>query len=511
MLLINEIINDYNKRLRIDNFIGMTDISGCFDRILPSMIALLNRRNGCTREAIHMHSETLHRAKYHIKTQHGISPEFYSNSISPVYGNGQGAGDLPSQWCQQSALLFQIYNERITGAQMSTKAGNTRMNIPMAAFADDTNLLGNNNNNTKSCEDLTNEAKSLFSTWNGLLNASGHFMELSKCACYLSFWKSQDNGYAYMMSPDEHGQKIFVSDCNSIQQEIPQMESNKPQKLLGVMKCQIGDQQAEVLRLKSKSNNYAKRMNANYLNQTDALLAYKVFYLPALRYSLQITLINQINMETIQSKATAAFLSAQGYNRNMPRPVVFAPKLYQGIGFRHLYDLQGCDGTQLLLQELNQEKSTTQQLLQILLKTIQLEAGIGDPILENCRPLEYIEWGWIPHIRDFLHHINGQIIGATPKPVIYRENNSYIMDNPQLELFSCREKIYIHRCRLYLQVETLSDITTSSGSHIHPAWFHGNTEKPSKSTIRWPRQDSPCHNAWSAWKKFLYAISSTSG
>jgi hypothetical protein len=195
----------------------------------------------------------------------------------------------------------------------------------------------------------------------------------------------------------------------------------------------------------------------------------------------------------------------------MPRAVVFAPKLYQGIGFRHLYDLQGCDGTRLLLQELNQEKSTTQKLLMILLETIQLEAGIGEPILENCRPLDYIEWGWIPHIRDFLHHIHGKIIGATPKPSLYRENDLYLMDAPQFESFSRRDKIYIHRCRLHLQVETLSDITTASGSHIHHAWFHGNTEKPSTSTLRWPRQDSPSQPAWLAWKKFLYAISSPSG
>jgi hypothetical protein len=31
MLLQNELINDYNKRLRINNFVGMTDISGCFN------------------------------------------------------------------------------------------------------------------------------------------------------------------------------------------------------------------------------------------------------------------------------------------------------------------------------------------------------------------------------------------------------------------------------------------------------------------------------------------------
>jgi hypothetical protein len=54
----NEIFNNYNKRLRIDNYVGMTDISGCFDRILPSIISVLNRKNGCPMEAVRMHENT---------------------------------------------------------------------------------------------------------------------------------------------------------------------------------------------------------------------------------------------------------------------------------------------------------------------------------------------------------------------------------------------------------------------------------------------------------------------
>jgi hypothetical protein len=107
----------------------------------------------------------------------------------------------------------------------------------------------------------------------------------------------------------------------------------------------------------------------------------------------------------------------------MPREVVFAPSLYQGVGMRHLYDLQGSDSTRLLLQELNFENSMTQKMLMALLNVIQIEAGIGKPILEDCRPLEYIEWGWIPQIRDFLHHINGSILDATEKPKLYREKD----------------------------------------------------------------------------------------
>jgi hypothetical protein len=166
-----------------------------------------------------MHSETLKHAKYQIKTQHGISSNFYSNAKLPVYGNGQGAGNLPLQWCQLSALDFNLYKNAIPGARMSDKNGNVRANIPMAAFADDTNLLGNNDNNSKTPNDLTEEAKGAFSIWNGLLNAAGHSMELSKCACYLSFWKFQDDGYTYTMSSDEHGQQIFVRDINGQEKE----------------------------------------------------------------------------------------------------------------------------------------------------------------------------------------------------------------------------------------------------------------------------------------------------
>jgi hypothetical protein len=164
-LLHNELLNDYHKRLRIDNYVGLTDISGCFDRILPPIISLLNRKNGCPKTAVQMHAKTLLRAKYHLKTKQGISDMSYSNEISPVYGNGQGAGDSPSQWSQESAMLFDIYESRMEGASMSLRTGERLVNLPMAAFADDTNLLGNNDYGQKPRTELLQEAKLAFTIW----------------------------------------------------------------------------------------------------------------------------------------------------------------------------------------------------------------------------------------------------------------------------------------------------------------------------------------------------------
>jgi hypothetical protein len=313
------------------------------------------------------------------------------------------------------------------------------------------------------------------------------------------------------MSPEEHQQRIYVKDIQGRRQEIPQLPTNKAQKLLGVMKCPIGDQQAEIARLRAKSDNYARRINSNSLTRSEARLAYDVFYIPAIRYSLNITAINQTDLENIQAKATAAFLAAQGYNRNMPREVVYAPALYQGVGMRHLYDIQGSDCTRLLLQELNNHGSTTERMITAVLEIMQLESGIGRPILEDCRPLDYIEWGWIPQIRDFLHHINGQIVTTQRRPKTYREHDTYLMDSEYLSRITQRERIYINRCRLHLQVATISDIATADGLQIHNTWKRPDTRKPSRSTLRWPRQDSPNRTAWKAWEKFLQSFITPSG
>jgi hypothetical protein len=78
-LLLNEITNDYNKRLRVNNYVGMTDISGCFDRIVAPVISLLNIKNGCPIKAVEMHSSTLEQARYYLKTKSGVATTFYQH------------------------------------------------------------------------------------------------------------------------------------------------------------------------------------------------------------------------------------------------------------------------------------------------------------------------------------------------------------------------------------------------------------------------------------------------
>jgi hypothetical protein len=173
--------------------------------------------------------------------------------------------------------------------------------------------------------------------------------------------------------------------------------------------------------------------------------------------------------------------------------------------------LQGADGIRLLLQELNADGSTNKMLM-LSLEALQMEAGIQNSILEETRPLQYIEWGWIPSIRDFLHHLDAKITNVDIALKTFRGNDQLIMDSiPTLNL-SRKEQILINRCRLLLQVECLSDITDSTGKYILEQWLNNSTPKPSRSLKRWPRQGDPGKEAWQIWKKFLTAaFNNTSG
>jgi hypothetical protein len=110
-IITNELMTEYNRRMRINSYIIMMDIAGCFDRLIPSITSILNRKNGVSKQAVQMHGKTLRNAQYYLKTKFGIFDMFYSHTEqTPIYGNGQGAGDSPSQWNQESAVLISLFH-----------------------------------------------------------------------------------------------------------------------------------------------------------------------------------------------------------------------------------------------------------------------------------------------------------------------------------------------------------------------------------------------------------------
>jgi hypothetical protein len=150
-----------------------------------------------------MHGQTLRKARYYLKTKYGISDTFYSHSDqTPIYGNGQGAGDSPSQWNQESAVLKSLFHQEARGSDIVHPVTKTLTSIAMRAFADDTTIHGNSPHN-KSSTELAQDVHTDLTAWNELLHAFGHLLELSKCACYFIMWEFDSDGQPTAISTED--------------------------------------------------------------------------------------------------------------------------------------------------------------------------------------------------------------------------------------------------------------------------------------------------------------------
>jgi hypothetical protein len=88
--------------------------------------------------------------------------------------------------------------------------------------------------------------------------------------------------------------------------------------------------------LQKKCDKMTSIFSNTYFNAADANQGYTTVFAPSVKYVLPVTSISPTKLHTIQSRSVSSVLSRLGYNRHMPRQVVFASKLYGGIGLLNL-------------------------------------------------------------------------------------------------------------------------------------------------------------------------------
>jgi hypothetical protein len=113
----NEICHATRKYLiNFDN-----DTASCYDRIIPALASLIDRKFGLHRNVVFVHATTLKETKYKLKTSLGVSEEFYENCEAyPIDGTGQGSGNSPAIWCIVSSILYFCHQENVHGAYFCT-------------------------------------------------------------------------------------------------------------------------------------------------------------------------------------------------------------------------------------------------------------------------------------------------------------------------------------------------------------------------------------------------------
>jgi hypothetical protein len=111
---------------------------------------------------------------------------------------------------------------------------------------------------------------------------------------------------------------------------------------------------------------------------------------------------------------------------------------------------------------------------------------------------------WITECWRFLKQREATIqITGTWKPLIGRKGDVALMEVFADKNFTAKEMKDINRCRMYLQVFYLSDITVIAGHHIEPWLTKGKRDDMRSSKWEWPIHQRPPTAAWKVCNKAI--------
>jgi hypothetical protein len=132
---------------------------------------------------------------------------------------------------------------------------------------------------------------------------------------------------------------------------VPQIEPSESYKYVGVQLALDGNMTTQITTLKSKCLIINGALSHVYMSARDTNQGYTTVFVPSIRYVLPTTSIPQIILLKIQSPIINTVLTKMGYNRHMPRAVVFSPTTLGGIGLLELYTEQGCSKIIIIISQ----------------------------------------------------------------------------------------------------------------------------------------------------------------
>ena len=499
-----EISRATRKPLVLTNY----DAAACYDRIIPSVGMLVSRKFGVPDQVAKMNSATLEHAEYRIRTNMGLAKTGYRHSVShPIYGTGQGSANSPAIWCFLSSALFDGYDSVATQATYSSANGEVHQRLGLIGFVDDCNGQTNQfpTQVTKdSIPQLLIQAKSNAQYWSDLLQASGGALELSKCSCHVVNWAFNTHGKPFLASKNTaHQDYLQVEDTlSNTKHSLQLLSPYQAHKTLGHYKDPAGTQGEQFRQLLKKSDDITKFLWTCPLTRLEAWTFYYACYLPSVCYPLACSSLTKQKLEHIQQKALSILIPRCGFNRHTKREILFGPMELGGACFRHLYVEQGIRQVGLFMRNWRAQ-STAGKLLRIAVSWFQQQIGTSFSFLRNVTtPLPHLESVWLKSLREFLASIDSHLsLEETYVAPLQRVHDAHIMDCIiESKSFLPEEIIQLNLCRLYLNAQTISDLTCISGATLDMAKLRGeHSWRSSKSVRPQIHQARPAKSDWDLW------------
>ena len=138
-VFVKELEYEIIRLMRLAGILNDDDSASNYDRIHSFLANVVGQSKGLDRKVCIVHGRTLKEAKYHVKTQMGVSARFIKHGrFYPMLGTGQGSTTSPPMWLFICSALFDVYCEQAKGAFYASPDKHVDCALHILGFVDDT-------------------------------------------------------------------------------------------------------------------------------------------------------------------------------------------------------------------------------------------------------------------------------------------------------------------------------------------------------------------------------------
>lgn len=199
-------------------------------------------------------------------------------------------------------------------------------------------------------------------------------------------------------------------------------------------------------------------------------------------------------------------LPKMGINKHIQSVFRYAPKSLQGLELPNIYTEQGIFQIMHFLRHIG-ENTQDGKMITINLEAAQMQIRTSTHFFSL--PFDDYECllpiCWVKSLWEFLWRHGITINGPIQTPTTCRRNDLNIIEQVVSNYPNIKQEdlTIFNNCRLFLQVHSLSDITTGNGKRIMGSSLQGIRDNDRKSNLIWPSQQRPSDRYWKIWRRII--------
>lgn len=164
--------------------------------------------------------------------------------------------------------------------------------------------------------------------------------------------------------------------------------------------------------MKNKCSEFIYALNNANINHYEDELVFRTIFIPRLNYQLKVSSLTQKQLSSLQEVYEPHVIAKLGFNRSWPKEYKYGTHQIGSLNLPNLFLDQTVSQLQIVIRFYQHEKHHT--LINNVLETFLLQAGLHGDILAQPRQIHYTDSTWISNVINAMYHFNIKLIRPNP-------------------------------------------------------------------------------------------------